>query len=189
MKLLEKAKNLLARIPFEEIDLLIVDEIGKEISGLGMDPNVTGRFWVPGEYDPQASKIKRIVVLDLSEETHGNAVGIGLADITTKKAVDKIDFHMTFVNCLTGCWSETGRIPIFLPNDRDAIITALRLCGPIDPEKAKVVRIRNTLELDRIWISQSLCELAKTDKEFSERLEILGEPKEMQFDVLGMLAR
>jgi len=188
-KILEKAKDLLARIPFKEFDVLIVDEIGKEISGLGMDPNVTGRFWVPGEYDPQTPKIRRIVVLDLSEETHGNAVGIGLADLTTKKVVDKIDFHSTFVNCLTGCWSETGRIPIFLPNDRDAILTALVLCGPIDLEKAKVVRIRNTLELRRMWISESLYEIVKSDKELSEKLEIIGEPREMQFDVLGTLAR
>jgi len=189
MKLLEKAKEFLARIPFKEIDVLIVDELGKNISGMGMDTNVTGRFWIPGESDPQAPKIKRIVVLDLSEETHGNATGIGLADVTTKKAVDKINFQETFVNCLTGCWAETGKIPIFLPNDREAIQTAIYLCGPIDPEKAKVVRIKNTLELDRMWISESLYEIVKSDEELSKRLEIMGEPREMQFDVLGMLAR
>jgi hypothetical protein len=154
-----------------------------------MDPNVIGRFWVPGEYDPQAPNIKRIVVLDLSEETHGNAIGLGLADLTTKKAVDKTDFHSTFINCLTSCWPEVGKIPVFLPNDRDAILTALRVCGPIDPEKAKVVRIRNTLELDRIWISESLLELVKSDKALSEKLQIVGEPRDMQFDVMGMLAR
>ncbi|MEM2111867.1 MAG: lactate racemase domain-containing protein [Candidatus Bathyarchaeia archaeon] len=189
MRLLEEAKKLLARLPFKEIDVLIVDEIGKNISGAGMDPNVIGRLWVPGEYDPQAPNIKRIVVLDLSEETHGNAIGIGLADLTTKKAVDKIDYHSTFINCLTSCWPEVGKIPVFLPNDRDAILTALRVCGPIDPEKAKVVRIKNTLELDRIWISESLMELVKSDKVLSEKLEIIGELRDMQFDVLGMLAR
>jgi len=189
VKLLEKAKDLLARIPFREIDVLIVDEIGKDISGAGMDTNVIGRFWIPGESDPQTPKIKRIVVLDLSWETHGNAIGIGLADLTTKKAVDKIDYESTFVNCLTSGWPEVAKIPIFLPNDRDAILTALRICGPIDPEKAKVVRIRNTLKLDHFWISESLCEMVKSDRELSERIEILGEPREIQFDVLGMLAR
>jgi len=189
MKLLKQAKALLARIPFKELDVLIVEEIGKEISGAGLDTNVTGRFWIPGEYDPQASKIKRIVVLDLSEETHGNAIGIGLADLTTKKTVDKIDFHSTFVNCLTSCQPEAGRIPVFLPNDREAILTALRVCGPIEPGKAKVVRIKNTLELGRMWISESLYEMVKTDRELSKRLEIIGELREMQFDVLGMLAR
>ena len=189
MKLLEKAKELLARIPFEEIDVLIVEEIGKNISGVGMDTNVTGRFWLPGETDPRAPKIKKIVVLDLSEETHGNAIGIGLADITTKRLVSKIDHDATYVNCLTQGSTETAKIPPFLPNDRDAIATALRTCGPIDPKKAKVVRIKNTLELGRFWISESLAEIVKSDLELSKRVEILSEPRGMQFDVLGTLAR
>jgi len=189
MKLLEKAKELLARLPFKEIDVLIVDEIGKDVSGVGMDTNVIGRFWLPGESDPRTPKIKRIVVLDLSEETHGNAIGIGLADLTTKRAVSKIDYDTTFVNCLTAGSLETGRIPVFLPNDRDAIATALRTCAPIDPRKAKVVRIRNTLEVERFWISESLAEMVKSDRELSERIELLSEPRELQFDVLGTLAR
>ncbi len=189
MKLLEKAKELLARLPFKEIDILIIDEIGKDISGEGMDTNVTGRFWLPGESDPKAPKIKKIVVLDLSEETHGNAIGIGLADLTTKKAISKIDYDATFVNCLTAGSTETGKIPVFLPNDRDAIATALRTCGPIDPRKAKVVRIKNTLELERFWISESLAEIVKSNRELLERIEFLSEPREMQFDVLGTLAR
>lgn len=189
MKLLEKAKELLARLPFKEIDILIIDEIGKDISGEGMDTNVTGRFWLPGESDPKAPKIKKIVVLDLSEGTHGNAIGIGLADITTKKAVTKINYDTTFVNCLTAGSTETGKIPVFLPNDRDAIATALRTCGPIDPRKAKVVRIKNTLELERFWISESLAEIVKSDRKLLERIEFLSEPREMQFDVLGTLAR
>lgn len=189
MKLLEKAKKLLARLPFKEIDVLIIDEIGKDISGVGMDTNVTGRFWLPGETDPMAPKIKKIVVLDLSEGTHGNAIGIGLADLTTKRAVSKIDYDATFVNCLTQGSTETAKVPVYLPNDRDAIVTALRICGPIDPKRAKVVRIRNTLELERFWISENLAEMVKSDKELSERVEILSEPREMQFDVLGTLAR
>jgi len=189
MKLLEKAKELLARLPFREIDVLIVEEIGKNISGVGMDTNVIGRFWLPGESDPRTPKIKRIVVLDLSDETHGNASGIGLADLTTKKAVSNIDYDATFINCLTGGSPEADKIPVFLPNDRDAIAMALRTCGPIDPEKAKVVRIRNTLELERFWISESLAEMIKRDKALSERIEFLGEPRAMQFDVLGTLAR
>jgi len=189
MSLLEEAKGLLARIPIKEIDVLIVDEIGKDISGVGMDTNVIGRFWLPGEYEPRASKIKRIVVLDLSEETHGNAIGIGLADLTTKRVISKIDYDSTFVNCLTAGSLETSRIPVFLPNDRDAIYTALRTCDPIDPRKAKVVRIKNTLELERFWISESLAELVKSDKELSEKIEFLSEPRELQFDVLGTLAR
>ncbi len=189
-KLLELAKDLMARIPFKEIDVLIVDEIGKDISGVGMDTNVIGRFWTsPKENEPRAPKIRRIVVLDLSEKSHGNAVGIGLADITTKRVFSKIDFEATFMNCLTSTWPEPAKIPPFLPNDRDAILMAIRCCGPIDPLKAKIVRIKNTLDLEYMWISESLCELVKQDKELSKRIEILGEPEEMQFDVLGNLAR
>ncbi len=188
-KLLEKSKELLARIPFRELDVLIVEEIGKNISGVGMDTNVTGRFWLPGETDPRAPKIKKIVVLDLSEATHGNAIGIGLADITTKKVVSKIDYDATYVNCLTQGSTETAKMPPFLPNDRDAIATALRTCGPIDPKEAKVVRIKNTLELGKLWISENLAEMVKSNPDLSKRVEILSEPREMQFDVLGTLAR
>ncbi len=189
MKLLEKAKELLARLPFKEIDVLIVEEIGKDISGVGMDTNVTGRFWLPGESDPRTPKIKRMVVLDLTDETDGNASGIGLADFTTNRAVSKIDYDATFVNCLTAGSPETDKIPVFLPNDRDSIAMALQTCGPIDPREVKVVRIKNTLELERFWISEALAEMVKTDKGLSEKIEFLGEPREMQFDVLGTLAR
>ncbi len=188
--LLKTAKDLMVRIPFEEIDVLIVDEMGKNISGAGMDTNVIGRFWTSTEeYEPRVPKIKRIVVLDLTEESHGNAIGIGLADITTKRLFSKIDFEKTFMNCLTSTWPETAKIPPFLPNDRDAILMAMRCCGPIDPLKAKIVRIKNTLELEHMWISESLYELVKQDKKLSERIEILGEPEEMRFDVLGNLVR
>jgi len=189
MKLLEKAKELLARLPFKEIDVLIVEEIGKNISGEGMDTNVTGRFWLHGESDPKAPKIKRIVVLDLSKETHGNALGIGLADLTTKRVVSKIDYDATFVNCLTAGSPETGKIPVFLSNDRDSIAMALRTCGPIDTKKAKIVRIKNTLELEKFWISEALAEMVKADRGFSGKIEFLSEPMEMRFDVLGTLAR
>jgi len=156
---------------------------------VGMDTNVVGRFWMPGETDPQAPRIRKIVVLDLSEGTHGNATGIGLADLTTKRAVSKIDYDAVFVNCLTQGSTEPSKIPVFLPNDRDAIATALRTCAPIDPRQARVVRIKNTLELERFWISQSLAEIVRSDKELSQRIEFLSEQREMQFDVLGTLAR
>jgi len=188
-KLLKKAKSLIARIPFKDIDVLIIDEIGKNISGTGMDTNVVGRFWLPGEYEPSAPKIKRIVVLDLTEETRGNAIGIGLADITTKRLVDKIDYQATFVNALTAGHVEGSKTPAFLPNDREAITIALRTCGPIDPREAKVVRIRNTLNLERMWISEGLLKTLESDPELKEKIEVLGEPREMQFDILGNLAR
>ncbi|OGD53257.1 hypothetical protein A3K81_02315 [Candidatus Bathyarchaeota archaeon RBG_13_60_20] len=187
--LLETAKELLPRIPFMDVDVLIVEEIGKNISGVGMDTNVTGRFWMPGESDLRAPRVGKIVVLDLSEETHGNAIGIGLADLTTARAAARIDHQQTYVNCLTQGSGETGKIPPFLPSDRDAIATAIRICGPVDPAGARVVRIKNTQELGRIWISESLAREVQGSPELSGRVRLLGEPREMQFDVLGTLAR
>jgi hypothetical protein len=188
-RLLETAKELLPRIPFKEVDVLIVEEIGKNISGVGMDTNVTGRFWMPGEDDPQSTKVGKIVVLDLSEETHGNAIGIGLADLTTTRAAGKIDHQQTYVNCLTQGSGETGKIPPFLPSDRDAIVTAIRICGPVDPLKTRMVRIRNTQELEHMWVSESLAQEIRSSPELSDRVKLMGDPREMQFDVLGTLAR
>jgi hypothetical protein len=187
--LLAEAKELIARLPFPEIDVLIVEEIGKNISGVGMDTNVTGRFWMDGESDPRAPRINKIVALDLSPETHGNAIGIGLADLTTRRLVDKIDYDKTFVNCLTQCSCETGRTPIWLPSDRDAIATALRACGPIDTDNARVVRIKNTLELERFWVSEALANDISQNKRYEERIEIVGQAHEMRFDVLGALVK
>lgn len=188
-RLLEEAKGLLARLPFRDIDVLIVEEIGKNISGVGMDTNVTGRFWMPGESDPKAPRIGKIVVLDLSEETHGNAIGMGLADIVTRRLFEKIDYDSTYVNCLTQGSSETGKTPIWLPSDMDAIETALRICGPIDVPNAKVVRIKNTMELEHLWVSESLAEEIRKKPGLSHKVKLLGGPREMQFDVLGTLVR
>lgn len=189
IELLKIAKKYLPRIPFKDIDLLIVDEIGKEISGAGMDPNVTGRFFVPGEYEPEAPRIKRIVVLDLSSKTEGNAVGIGMADLTTRRVFEKIDFVKTFVNCLTAGWPEVGRLPVFLPCDRDAIAMGLRTAGVKDPKRAKIVRIKNTLELIRFWISEALLEDLEKNPELKKKVKVVGKLKDMVFDVLGNLAR
>ncbi len=182
------AKKYIGRIPVKDIDLLIIGEIGKEISGAGMDPNVTGRFFIPGEEEPEASRVKKIVVLDLSAETEGNATGIGMADLITKRAFDKIDFEKTFVNCLTSGWAEAGRIPVFLPCDRDAILMGLRIAGIREPKKARIVLIKNTLEVSRFLISEALRDELERSPEM-KKIKIISEPREMIFDVLGNLAR
>jgi len=189
IQLLETAKDLLPRLPFNDIDVLVVEELGKNISGVGMDTNVTGRFWMPGEHDPRAPSIKKIAVLDLTEETHGNAIGIGLADVTTRRAFEKIDYHQTYVNCLTQGSGETGKIPPFLANDRDAIATAIRISGPIQPEAARVIRIKNTQELENLYISEALVDELRASPGLQKRLVLDEEPREMQFDVMGYLAR
>lgn len=188
-KLLETAKEMLPRLPFNDVDVLIVDEIGKNISGVGMDTNVTGRFWMEKEQDPRAPSIKKIAVLDLTPETHGNAIGLGLADVTTKRVFDKIDHHQTYVNCLTQGSGETGKIPPYLPNDRDSISTAIRICGPIESKDARVIRIKNTQNLEHIHISEALVKELDNTPVLQERLQVLEAPAEMQFDVLGYLTR
>jgi len=187
--LLEKAKDMLPRLPFKDIDVLVIEEIGKNISGVGMDTNVTGKFWMPNEHDPRAPDIKKITVLDLTEESHGNAIGLGLADVTTRRAFEKIDHHQTYVNCLTQGSGETGKIPPYLANDRDAIATAIRISGPIAPQDARVIRVKNTQELDTIYISSALVKDLQNDPDLQKRLILVEELKEMQFDVMGYLAR
>jgi hypothetical protein len=154
-----------------------------------MDPNVTGRFTIHDEYDPEAPKVNKIVALDLTQGTEGNATGLGLADLTTKRAFEKIDYEKTFVNCLTSCWANTGRIPIFLPSDRDTIMMGLRIAGIRDYRKAKIVIIKNTLDLKRFMISETLQRELEKNPELAKKVKVVSEPRELVFDVLGNLAR
>ena len=158
-ELLELAKAWMGRILFDEFDVLIVDEIGKNISGDGMDPNVTGRFSLPAMSG--GPRVQKIVVLDLTEETHGNANGIGAADVTTQALFDKIDFVQTYTNAITSTVLSVAKIPIVMPTARTAVALALKTLVGVKPEKARVVRIKNTLQLDEIWISDPLLKEAE----------------------------
>ncbi|HHX95144.1 MAG TPA: hypothetical protein GX691_04920, partial [Clostridia bacterium] len=135
-KLLIEARRHSPGLPFEEIDVLIVDQIGKCFSGTGMDTNVIGRFGIRGIPD-RGPKIKFIVALDLAEESHGNANGIGLADITTRKLVEKIDYNATLRNVLTTSFLDRAKIPVTLSSDKEAIETAINLL----PETGEEVRL------------------------------------------------
>jgi hypothetical protein len=158
--LLQEAYALMPTFPFPEIDVLIVDEMGKNISGVGMDPNVIGRTKVHGVADVVTCDIRTITVLSLTPETHGNASGIGLADVTTRRLAEQIDFEATYINCITAGVSGIQRaaIPMVAPNDRAAIETALHVCGQPDPRQARMVHIRNTLSLEEMDISESLAQ-------------------------------
>jgi len=189
-KLLEKAKELMPRIPFQAIDVLIIDEIGKNISGAGMDPNVTGRFLMSSECPPGSLNAKVIVVLDLTREAEGNAAGIGLADLTTRRLFDKLDFESTFMNGLTNGFPECCRIPVFLSSDRAAIETSLKIIHPpVDIDEARVVRVRNTLDLERMWVSENLIKELRLRADETERIRAVGQPQEIMFDVLGNITR
>ena len=184
-KLLEKASQIMARIPFDQFDLLIVDEIGKDISGTGMDTNVTGRNRdILGDFCIHP-KIHRIFVRDLSGKTGGNANGIGLADFTTRRLVDKIDFKTTYTNSLAAMSPEKAAVPVTLKNDREAIEAALDSIGINDGKKAKIVRIKNTSELARLQISETL--LPSIPGVEGVEIEIMGQPEPMSFDESGNL--
>jgi hypothetical protein len=157
-QLLERSKILMARLPFHQIDVLVVDQLGKNISGTGMDTNIIGRLPIPGEPPPVSPVINVIVVLDLTEETQGNANGMGLADITTARLASKVDFHATYINVLTAGLVGLGKggLPITLPTGQDAVATAVKVCGQADVANARVVRIKNTLLLEELYVSAAL---------------------------------
>jgi hypothetical protein len=181
--LLVEGKSLMPMIIPDNLDLLIVHELGKEISGSGMDPNITGRSSSPFFKKPDALKVQRIVVLNLTAATKGNACGIGMADITTKKVVDATDADYTNINAITSGVLAAARIPINLPTDYEAIQVTLKTCARVDHPKSRIVWIKNTLSLEKIFASESLLpEIRK-----NSQLEILGDPKPMSFDEKGNL--
>ena len=156
IELTNLAKTFVPHLPFAAIDVLIVDMVGKDISGVGIDPNVTGRYWINGlEGD---GTVATIVVLGITEVSHGNALGIGLADFTTVKVAGQIDWQKTYVNCFTAgpAGLRRSRLPMVLPTDEDAIKAALSMCGRPVHEPKRVVRIRSTLHLTEIWVSDEL---------------------------------
>lgn len=153
-QLLLEAKALMPRIYFDSIDVLVIDEIGKDISGDGMDPNITGRYATP--YANGGPEVARIVVLGLTDKTHGNANGIGLADITTKRVFDAIEWEKGYANALTSTVIGVVKVPMFLDTDEMAIKAAIKTCNALDLDKVRLVRIHNTLHLKEIWISESL---------------------------------
>jgi hypothetical protein len=152
-ELLVKAKALLPRLPVQKLDLLVVDRIGKDITGTGMDTNVIGRTGIP-EVDPVGPKIRRIVALDLSDGSHGNANGVGLADLVTQRLVNKIDFKTTYLNTLTATFVERAKLPITLRSDREVIEAALRTIG--SPVAPRIIRIQHTAALAHMWVSEAL---------------------------------
>ncbi len=182
-RLLKEAWGLLARIPFEFLHLLIVDEIGKEISGTGMDPNVIGRTYLSPNEEPKSPRYIRILVRDLTEKTAGNAVGMGLADFATRRLANKVNFQYTYTNALTGLSPMRSKLPIIFETDREAIEGALKTIGLTEPPDARVARIRNTLALEDLYASEALL------PEIRERsdLEILDAPREFRFSGQGDL--
>ncbi len=183
-RLLKLAREWMARLPFSPIDVLVVEEMGKNISGSGMDTNVIGRPSNPHEPFPADPKILWIVVLDLTDESYGNATGIGNADFTTRRLVERIDMKPTLINCITACAPNGAKIPATYETDREAVEAALSCIGLTPPDRARVVRIRNTLMLGELEVSEAFApELARRPD-----LTVLGDPVPLSFDAAGRLS-
>jgi len=180
--LLEEAKRNLLRLPFGELDVLVVDEIGKNISGDGADPNVTGRFATPyGGGD--VPHVERMVFLGLTHQTGGNATGLGAADVVTERLAGNVDRSSTYMNALTSTTPAAAKTPMVMPDDRMAIAAAITMCAGIDPKRVRLARIKNTLDLRRLWVSEALLDEVEKD----EDLRVVEGPQEMRLDEYGTL--
>jgi hypothetical protein len=155
-RLLDEARGLIGRLPFDQLDVLVVGELGKNYSGTGLDPNVIGRQRVETVPDLPRPVITRLAVLDVSAETRGNALGIGLADLTTERLVRAIDPVPMRVNSLTSNFLTRARVPLALPTDRDVVAACLETCWRVDTEEARLAVIPNTLELTTLWVTRPL---------------------------------
>lgn len=182
-ELLKKARNLVPLLPVGELDLLIIDEMGKEISGMGIDPNVVGRDVTCYGAKRSSPKISRIFVRDLTDKTNGSAVGIGQADFTLKQAIDKIDMAATAVNCLTACTPEAAMLPLAYETDAQVLDVALKCIRPCRVRDIKMAYIKNTLELEHVFLSK----IFKKELEKSRTIQIMPEISNLQFDPQGML--
>jgi len=174
--LLEQARFMMPCIPFDLIDILIVDEIGKDISGIGMDSNATGRHRdIVGDF----------FVRDLSPESDGNGNGIGLADVTTRRLVDALDLKKTYTNALTAISPEKAAIPMYFESDHECIQTCLNTIGMVKPEAARIIRIKNTATLETLLVSRAI----EGDVISNPDLEIVRSWEPMAFDDTGNLDR
>ena len=176
-----KAKELLPKLYFEQLEVLVIDQIGKNISGDGMDPNITGRY--PTPYAHGGPDVNKMVVLGLTPQTEGNANGVGTADFTTQRLVDRMDLEVTYANGLTSTVVAPTKIATTLPNDREAIQAAVKTSNILDFTKVKMVRIKNTLELSEIEVSEALVEYVKQHP----HMELISDLYELPFNENGNL--
>jgi hypothetical protein len=181
--LLEEARGLMGRLPFSQLDLLVIGEIGKNYSGAGIDPNVVGRLLIETQPEFASPQITRICALDLSPESHGNGTGVGIADLTTQRLLDAIDQGPFRMNNLTACFLWRSKLPLPFPDDKSCIEAGVRTCWQPNPGALRMAVIPNTLELSELWVSAPLAEEAGADP----HIEVGGEARPLPFDAAGNL--
>jgi hypothetical protein len=181
--LLEESANLMPKLPVSDIDVLFVDELGKNFSGTGMDTNLVGRFRILGVEEPESPDVKYLIVGDVSEASHGNALGVGLADFTTRRLFEKVDYEAMNQNVLTSTFVERAKIPMVMENDREALEAAVRCNWGVGPEDTRFVRIPNTLHLRYAYLSENLLDEALANG----NVEVVEDAAELAFDENGNL--
>lgn len=180
-ELLKIARNRMGKFKFDDIDVLVVDEIGKNISGAGLDPNIVGRNFSRNIHD--GLRLQKLFIRGLSKETHHIGTGISLADITTRRCLNSIDFSAVWANAITATVIQSGAIPMYMESDREALMLAIRTCNGIDLRNPRVVRIKNTLEITEVEVSEAILdELSGRDD-----IQVLSEPREIGFDSEGFM--
>jgi hypothetical protein len=183
-ELLIQAKKMMPSIPFEQVDVMMVDRMGKNISGTGMDTNIIGRVNIRGEADTPPYSTN-LCLFDLTPESHGNGLGVGLADLIPQRLADKIDWKVTYENVLTSRFVERGFLPVTLPIDRDVVDTALRICGHITEKTLRLIRIRDTLHIDEIFVTDPLWEEVRGNS----GIELLEKGIALSFSIDGVLKK
>src|SRR5215212_6184746 len=177
-ELLEESARLMPRLPVSEMDVLFVDELGKNFSGTGMDTNVVGRFRILGVEEPESPEAKYLIVSDVSEASHGNALGVGLADFTTRRLFEKVDYEAMNQNVLTSTFPERAKIPMVMNNDREALSAAIRCNWGVEPENTRFLRIPNTLHLRYAYLSENLLDEALANG----NVEVVEDAAGLEFD-------
>jgi hypothetical protein len=182
-QLLELARDYMPFLPVDQLDLCVVLEMGKNYSGTGMDTNVIGRLRLQGIPEPAEPAIQFLAVLDLSKASHGNATGLGLADFTTERLVEKIDYEATYLNCLTSGGPVRAAVPMTLPTDEAVFEAVWRALKPESISEVRLLIVNNTLQLEELWVAEALLE------EVSDRegIEVVGEPFPLEFDSKGQI--
>ncbi|GII22636.1 DUF2088 domain-containing protein [Planosporangium mesophilum] len=184
-RLLGRAKDLMGTLPFDRLDVAVVDAMGKDKSGSGLDTNVIGRMMIRGSAEFERPRIANIAVLDLTESSHGNGVGVGLADFIPFRVLGKLDLLSTYINAMTSGLGgpQRAQLPIALPTDRDAVAAAILTCGRADLDRIRLVRLRDTLDVEELLVSESLADEVDADP----GLSIVGGPTAMSFDEEGRI--
>jgi hypothetical protein len=179
--LLAEYMGMMPALPVSDVDVLYVDALGKNYSGTGMDTNVIGRFRILGVDEPESPAVKYIVVGDVSEESHGNALGVGLADLTTQRLADRVEREAMNANVITSTFVERAKVPMVLASDEEALRTAIRCNWGVPPNETRLVRIPNTLHLEYLYVSENMVDEALANAE----TEVVGDPEELRFDQEG----